>query len=123
MPQVGAQQANEIELSPPWSRRRERVLAVITVVGTLVLCLAIAEVVLRFLPVSSGMLTMPVTASDPVLHFTPNRDNVYSRDWDLALANRVHVNNAGFVNDQDYHKDDAIPLLAVVGDSVLSKRR
>ena len=31
-------------------------------------------------------------------------------------VNRGRVNNAGWVNDQDYRKDDATPLLAVVGD-------
>jgi len=101
------------------TRRRELLLGCVTVVITVVLCLLIAEVVLRFLPVSSGMRTLPVTAQSPVFHFTPNRDFVFSRDWDMVLASRGHVNNAGFVNDQDYQKDDRLPLLAVVGDSMI----
>lgn len=100
-------------------KRRERLLGFVTVVITVVMCLLVAEVVLRFLPVPSGMQTLPVTLQSPVFHFTPNRDFVYSRDWDMALVNRGHVNNAGFVNDQDYHKDDSLPLLAVVGDSMI----
>jgi hypothetical protein len=58
-------------------------------------------------------------AQSPVFHFAPNRDFVYSHDWDMVLANRGHVNNAGFVNDQDYQKDESPPLLAVVGDSMI----
>lgn len=100
-------------------RRREPLLAVITVLGSLALCLGIAEAALRFLPVASGMPAMPVTAESPVFHFTPNRDFLFSRDWDMVLVNRGHVNNAGFVNDQDYRKSDATPLIAVVGDSYI----
>src|ERR1700693_2535251 len=101
------------------TRSRERLLAVVTVVGTIVSVLAVAEVALRYLPVPTGILTVPTTSDNPVFHFTPNRDFVYSRDWDLALVNRGHINNAGFINDQDYHKQDAIPLLAIVGDSYI----
>jgi hypothetical protein len=100
-------------------KRRELWLGALTAVIAVVICLLIAEVVLRFLPVSSGMRTVAVTAQNPVFHFTPNRDFVFSRDWDMAEANRGHVNNAGFVNDQDYHQDDKVPLLAVVGDSMI----
>ena len=74
---------------------------------------------LRFLPVASSLGTLAVTPQSPVFRFTPNRDFVYSRDWDFVLANRGHVNNAGFVNDQDYRKDDPLPLLAVVGNSMI----
>lgn len=99
--------------------RREWLLGFLTVVITVVICLLTAEIVLRFLPFSTGMRTVAVTAQSPVFHFTPNRDFVFSRDWDMAVANRGHVNNAGFVNDQDYHKDDELPLLAVIGDSMI----
>ena len=94
-------------------------LGTVTVVLTVTVCLALAEVTLRFLPVASAMYTRPVTAENRVFHFGPNRDFVYSRDWDMVLANRGHVNNAGFVNDQDYQKSGSLPLLAVVGDSMI----
>jgi hypothetical protein len=100
-------------------RRREFLLGALTVVITVALCLLVAEVVLRFLPVSSGMRTVAVTAQSPVFHFTPNRNFVFSRDWDMVLANHGRVNNAGFVNGQDYRKDDELPLLAVIGDSMI----
>ena len=97
--------------------RREPMLNALTVVVSVAVCLLVAELVLRFLPVASSLRTLAVTPQSPVYHFTPNSDFVYSRQWDFVLANRGRVNNAGFVNDQDYRKDDPLPLLAVVGDS------
>lgn len=102
---------------PPRSRAREVALAVASMAVAVGLSLAAAEVVLRFLPVATGMHTMPVTPQQPVMHFAPDREFLFSRDWDLALANRGHTNNAGFVNDQPYRRDDPLPLLAVIGDS------
>ena len=66
-----------------------------------------------------GNAHAPVTTQSPIYHFTPNRDFLFSRDWDMVLANRGRINNAGFVNDQDYRKDDRLPLLAMVGDSMI----
>jgi hypothetical protein len=100
-------------------KRRELLLGLLTVCITVTLWLVCAEIVFRFLPVASGMRTLPVTYDRPVFQFTPNRAFLFSRDWDLTLVNRGRVNNAGFVNDQDYRKDDALPLLAVVGDSMI----
>ena len=74
---------------------------------------------LQFLPVATGMLGMPVSESSPLYHFEPNSGFVYSNGWNLDGANRGHINNAGFVNDQDYVKSAATPLLAVVGDSFI----
>jgi hypothetical protein len=71
------------------------------------------------LPRQGRAFTLPVTAESPVFHSTPNRNYVFSRDWNLSLVNRGHVNNAGFVNDQDYRRDGETPLLAVVGDSYI----
>ena len=101
------------------TRRRETILVLVTVLGTVTLCLGIAEVVLRFLPVCSAWLTMPVTAESPVFHYMPNRDFVYSSNWDMKLVNYAHINNAGFFNDQNYQEDDKTPLLAVIGDSYI----
>jgi hypothetical protein len=101
------------------TRRREFVLASVTVIGTFLVIAVIAEVGLRFLPVATGFRTAQVSADSPVFHFTPNRDWIFSRDWNFALVNRGRVNNAGFVNDQDYSKDDRAPLLAVIGDSYI----
>lgn len=99
--------------------RRTALLGFLTIVITVVICAVFAEIALRFLPVSTGIRTVAVTAESPVFHFLPNRDFLYSRDWDMVMANRGHVNNAGFVNDQDYRKDDPLPLIGVIGDSMI----
>jgi hypothetical protein len=99
--------------------RRERLLGTIVVVATLIVVLGLVEAMLRFLPVSTGFRAVSVSAESPVFHFMPNRDFVFSREWNMAMANRGHVNNAGFANDQDYREDDALPLLAVIGDSYI----
>jgi hypothetical protein len=89
----------------------------LTFAASIAICLLVAEVVLRFLPVATGLWTLPVNAAQPVLRFTPNRDFLFSRDWNFSIVNRGHVNNDGFVNNQDYAASDSRPLLAAIGDS------
>ncbi|MDJ0896496.1 MAG: hypothetical protein QNJ92_15225 [Alphaproteobacteria bacterium] len=86
-----------------------------TGLGTL-LAFGLAEGFLRLLPVNEGLRAMPVDVENPVFRFTPNRDVTWSRDWNFSIVNRIRVNNAGYVNTQDYVRQDS-PLLAVVGDS------
>ncbi len=94
------------------------VFAVATIALSIMLFLGLAEVALRFLPVATGLRTMAVTQQSPVFRLMQNQDYVYSRDWNFSLANRGRVNNAGFVNAQDYARNGA-PLLAVIGDSYI----
>ena len=89
----------------------------LAVAATIAICLLMAEIVLRFLPVATGLWTTPVNAAHPVLRFNPNRDFVFSRDWNFTIVNHGHINNDGFVNNQDYAQSDTRPLLAVIGDS------
>src|SRR5947209_7799353 len=100
------------------SRRKELFLSLLLSLASLVVCLLAAEIVLRLLPVSTGLRSMPVTAADPVLHFTPNRPFTNSLGWNMHNVVHGRVNNAGFVNDQDYVRDGP-PLLAVIGDSFI----
>src|SRR5204862_6071710 len=86
--------------------------------ASIVFCLLAAEIALRFLPVSTGLRSMPVTAADPVLRFTSNRPFTNSLGWNFHNVVRGRVNNAGFVNDQDYARD-GLPLIAVIGDSFI----
>lgn len=79
--------------------------------------LVLAEIVLRFLPVSTGLGSRPVNEASPVFRFLPDRDYVWSKGWNFSIVNRGHVNNAGFVNDRDYEAGETMPLLAVIGDS------
>lgn len=101
------------------TRRREWALACLASAVGLAAVLTAAEIVFRFLPVMSAMQPGPVTAADPVYRYQPDRRFVFSRDWDLAMVNRGRVNNAGFVNDQDYRRELRGPLLAIVGDSFI----
>jgi hypothetical protein len=96
---------------------RNFVFGTISVLLGLLVPIGLAEVVLRFLPVSEGLRAVAVDAANPVFHFTPDRERVWSHGWNFDIVNRVRVNNAGYVNDQDYDIEDARPLLAVVGDS------
>src|SRR5262245_12759965 len=91
--------------------------AALAIGGSLLLCLLLAEIVLRFLPVATGMWALPVNASQPILRFTPNREFLFSRDWNFSLVNRGRTNNDGFVNDENYVERDPRPLLAAIGDS------
>jgi hypothetical protein len=92
-------------------------LAVTTVAISILGFIGVAEVVLQFLPVSSSMMVVPVNANQPIYHFTPNRQFVASLGWDFHLARVGKVNNAGWVNDQDYRREESSSLIAVIGDS------
>jgi hypothetical protein len=102
---------------PNGSFVRNVLYATISILLGLLVPLGVAEVALRFLPVNEGLRALPVNEANPVFHFTPNRDLTWSHGWSFDIVNHVHVNNAGYVNDQRYETDDARPLLAVVGDS------
>src|SRR5260370_5502192 len=93
--------------------------SLLLLVSSTVLWLAAAEVVCRFLPVHSGFEVQPVDAANPIIRLRANRDYLYSHGPFLSNVNRGHVNNDGFVNDQDYQPADTRPLLAVIGDSYI----
>jgi len=101
------------------SGRRTVVFAVLSMAIGLALVLLVAEIVLRFMPVSSGLRSQPVNAENPVFHFEANRTTTYSAGWNMRHATRVHVNNAGYVNDEDYEAGEKTPLIAVIGDSYI----
>jgi hypothetical protein len=93
--------------------------SLLLLLGSILLWLAIAEGICQLLPVHSGFEVQPVNADNPIIRFRPNRDYLYSHGALLTNVNRGHVNNYGFVNDQDYQPGDAHPLLAVIGDSYI----
>ena len=82
-------------------------------------CLIVAEIALQFLPVASGLGSVPVDAAHPVFHFTPNRPYVYSHGPSMERVRRGRSNNMGWIDGQDYRRDDPTPLLAVIGDSYI----
>ncbi|MEN8236398.1 MAG: hypothetical protein ABFQ95_02435 [Pseudomonadota bacterium] len=90
----------------------------LSVVFVTLLLLALgAEVVLRFLPVYDGFSFLAVNDQNPTFRATPNRIVQVSKGWNFVLANKKNVNNAGFLNKQDYTEKGIRPLVAVVGDS------
>jgi len=99
------------------SKGRQVLLNSMLLVASTVLCLVLLEAMLRFFPVGSGLHTLPVSRDSPVLRFSPNRDFVFSRGWDFKMINHGHVNNDGWVNNQDYRVSEYPPLVAVIGDS------
>jgi len=101
----------------PIGIRRRAVLAAISVVIGPGALLLVADVVLRFFPVNSGLGTLPVNDVNPVMRFAPNREFTYSDGWNFAIVNHGRTNNYGFVNNQDYDSTARTPLLSVVGDS------
>lgn len=96
---------------------KKAVLNIAITFGALFVFALCAEIVLRFLPVAEGLVAQPVNAENPVFRFRKNRTVTWSRGVKFELVNRLRVNNAGFVNDQDYRKESPRPLIAVVGDS------
>src|SRR5437764_13075937 len=84
------------------SRRKDLLLSLLLSLASIVVCLLAAEIALRFVPVSTGLRSMPVTAAEPVLHFTPNRPFVNSLGWNMHNVVHGRVNHCGFVNDRDY---------------------
>src|SRR6185503_6428607 len=77
----------------------------------LLLCLLVAEVVLRFLPVTSQPRSVAVDAANPVMHFPPNVSFTYSRGWNMRGVNRSRTNNFGWISDQAYDPAARSPLL------------
>jgi hypothetical protein len=82
--------------------------------GALAALLAV-ELVLRLLPVNTGLRNLPVSDSQPILRAEPNSRFTYSKGWNLRLVNEGHVNNDGFLADVDYAPGGR--GVVVVGDS------
>lgn len=102
------------------SRLRRLLMALTASACGLLFVLALAEAVLRFLPVGQYSLDpADINEANPILRFIRNGDFDFSVGPLLKLANRVHTNNDGFVNGQDYYPKAPGPLLAVVGDSYI----
>lgn len=82
--------------------------------GALAILLGL-ELVLRQMPVNTGLRNQPVDAGQPVLRAVAHSPFVYSRGWNLRLVNHGLVNNDGFLSDADYAPGGH--GIAIVGDS------
>ena len=110
-------QAGHLPPGRSGAKGRQFIFSVLAMTGSLLACVILAEIVLRFFPVASGLWAVPVDVAQPIFRFTPNRDFLFSRDWNFSIVNRGRINNDGFVNDQNYDQADPRPLLTVIGDS------
>lgn len=99
--------------------RRDTLLAMLSVLLGLLVPLGIGEIILRMLPVNTGLQTQAVTGDDPILHFRPSNFFTYSNDWRFSIVNRGWVNAAGLVNNQEYDTTASTPLLGIIGDSYI----
>ncbi|MBV8778729.1 MAG: hypothetical protein JO258_16135, partial [Alphaproteobacteria bacterium] len=81
---------------------RRRFAGLLTAALVALAYVVVAEIVLRFLPVTTGLRSVAVDNAQPIFHFEANRDFVYSRDWNLREVVRGRVNNDGWVNRLDY---------------------
>ncbi len=79
--------------------------------------LALLEVAVRFLPVSSPPYLLPVSAQQPVPRFQPDVQYQYSWGPDFAVRSVKRSNNFGYNHFADYKAEDDSPLLMVIGDS------
>jgi hypothetical protein len=89
--------SSAIEQDPVAETRPTWVFATAAVILSIICCLAVAEIVLTFLPVASGLLSVPVNDENPIFHFEPDRPFVFSTGWNLQHVNRGRVNNAGWL--------------------------
>jgi hypothetical protein len=94
----------------------------IVVLCGIALPLAIVEIVLRFLPVSSSTGTITVDDANPVIRFTPNQPYTFSKGWHFAIVNTGRINNYGFINDRDYTRHDERGPLVIIGDSYIEAK-
>lgn len=101
------------------SRRRHALYALLSCAIGIIGALILLEIALRFLPVREPLETQPIDSANPYMHFKPNNDVVFSMGWNFEIVNKVHVNNYGFINDQDYDANATTPLLTVIGDSYI----
>lgn len=79
--------------------------------------LILLEFIFRILPVSDSIIMLPINEENPVIRREANRDFTWSIGKDFSVVVTKHSNNYGFLNDQDYIKDETSPLMAIIGDS------
>ncbi len=83
------------------------------------LALVLIDLALAVLPVRTPLGTLATNDQNPIIHFQPDHDFTFSLGWDFRALNHGHINNAGFINDQNYRADATTPLLAVFGNSYI----
>ncbi|RED48652.1 hypothetical protein [Aestuariispira insulae] len=86
-------------------------------IGSLAFMAILLELVLRMMPVNEGLSFAPVNQQSPVFHANGYQTISYSLGWDMFNAREIHINQAGFRNDQEYSNDTSTPTIGIIGDS------
>jgi hypothetical protein len=98
-------------------------LPLLSILIGLLLTLILLELIFRVLPTRESLKVLPVNSNNPVIRFTPNRDVIWSSGVGFSIITKKHVNNYGFLNDQNYSKEATSPLLAIIGDSYVAAKQ
>ena len=97
--------------------KKNTILGLASISLGVLLPLMLLELILRFLPVSSPPLNVPISATNPIYRKEPNKDFVSSNGGFFDIVTKKHSNNYGFISKRDYFPNTAPPLLAIIGDS------
>jgi hypothetical protein len=98
-------------------------LPLLSILIGLLFTLILLELIFRVLPTRESLKVLPVNHDNPVIRFAPNRDVIWSSGAGFSIITKKHVNNYGFLNDQNYSKEETSPLLAIIGDSYVAAKQ
>lgn len=101
---------------------RKILFGLIAVGGSTLITLLLLEIALRFFPVQSYIPIEPVTIQDPIVHYKPHVEQVYSAGWNFGARNTGRTNAQGYIANYDFLPPEKKPLVAVVGDSYIEAR-
>ena len=88
---------------------------------SVIITLLLLEIGLRFFPVNEGLRAQAVNNDNPIFRFEPNRNSLFSKNWNFDISNKVSINNAGFVNNNDYYENLQSPKPPQVETKLLQK--
>jgi hypothetical protein len=98
---------------------KKRLQAALLNAGLLLAPFLLLEGVFQLLPVANLPPLQPVNAQTPLLHYEPNADYRYSRDWNFSITTHRRTNNYGFTHAGDFRPAETTPLMVVIGDSFI----
>jgi hypothetical protein len=98
---------------------RDFLLNFVTVLASIIITLAAAELVLNFLPVArtDRPPVQAPTPDNPIQRYAGNTPFAWSLGWNFYEVSHGRSNAQGFIADYDYEPAATTPLVAVAGDS------
>jgi hypothetical protein len=98
---------------------KKRLRAALVNAGLFLAPFLLLEALFQLLPVSDVPPLQPVNAQTPLLHYEPNAEYRYSRDWNFSIRTQRRTNNYGFTHTGDFRPGETTPLMMVIGDSFI----